>query len=383
MPDRVRIEATFGSPGLRRLIDRLRDRYARGQRDPTGAITLPDATDAERQAVDSLLGRRPSQGRSLRIPLDRLDRVVRESRMAAGLFEAIQTLLGPIPDEAARQREHDAQWQALFERAAAAISEQPGLATWVRHLQASGHLKRVARREVALAEALLDQAIRVLARLPERGVTLARLAADVTGDAHALDRGTKLTSILTPALSHMANVSDVGNAARWRAAWDRLGVVCDALSTHALVLNLPADADHLVGETMTAHARAGEPLRLTARALMASPPRWLREPPPATVYLCENPSVVTAAADLGGSQTQPLICLEGQPSTAVGLLLSRLAEHGVGLAYHGDFDWPGIRIANTLMQRWPVQPWRMHAADYRTAATHASEPLTGQPADAG
>ena len=34
------------------------------------------------------------------------------------------------------------------------------------------------------------------------------------------------------------------------------------------------------------------------------------------------------------------------------------------MLYHGDFDWPGISMANDLVTRIGVEPWRMSAADY-------------------
>jgi len=35
--------------------------------------------------------------------------------------------------------------------------------------------------------------------------------------------------------------------------------------------------------------------------------------------------------------------------------------------YHGDFDWPGIRIGNLMRRRYSVEPWRFSAADYLAA----------------
>jgi len=37
---------------------------------------------------------------------------------------------------------------------------------------------------------------------------------------------------------------------------------------------------------------------------------------------------------------------------------------GSELAYHGDFDWPGIAITAKVIDRHGARPWRMTAADY-------------------
>ena len=84
------------------------------------------------------------------------------------------------------------------------------------------------------------------------------------------------------------------NAAERRALWERHGVVCDPLSSHVLCLNLPLAADGPVGAAAAAHADVGEPLRLTLRALRRFPPRFAA---PVTIYICENPTVVSAAAE--------------------------------------------------------------------------------------
>ena len=34
------------------------------------------------------------------------------------------------------------------------------------------------------------------------------------------------------------------------------------------------------------------------------------------------------------------------------------------MRYHGDFDWPGLRIGNFVMRNFGARPWRFQAADY-------------------
>lgn len=46
-------------------------------------------------------------------------------------------------------------------------------------------------------------------------------------------------------------------------------------------------------------------------------------------------------------------------------------------------DWPGVVIANGLMRRLPVTPWRFCAADYATAvAADLGAVLSGRPVTA-
>jgi uncharacterized protein (TIGR02679 family) len=85
------------------------------------------------------------------------------------------------------------------------------------------------------------------------------------------------------------------------------------------------------------------------------------------VHVCENPAVLRRAAAELGPRSRPLICTEGQPSTAFHRLATAITNASGVLRYHGDFDWPGIAIANSVISRHNASPWHMSAADYREA----------------
>lgn len=90
-----------------------------------------------------------------------------------------------------------------------------------------------------------------------------------------------------------------------------------------------------------------------------------------SVFVCENPNLVAIAADRLGPCCAPLVCAEGMPAAARRTLLSQLAQAGAQLRYHGDFDWPGIRIANQVMRACGARPWRFERGDYDAAAARA------------
>jgi uncharacterized protein (TIGR02679 family) len=104
-----------------------------------------------------------------------------------------------------------------------------------------------------------------------------------------------------------------------------------------------------------------------------------------TVYVCENPNLVAIAADHWGSDCAPMVCTDGMPAAAQRCLLSQLATARAQLCYHGDFDWPGVRIGNHVMREHGAQSWRFGAADYEAAVEGASglgQALTGKAARA-
>lgn len=131
---------------------------------------------------------------------------------------------------------------------------------------------------------------------------------------------------------------------------------------------------------MNLHAANGEPCRLTVRQLLRHPPRLNSQISGKIVYVCENPTVVAAAANRLGTHSAPLVCVEGQPRTAVRLLLNELNRAGIQLLYHGDFDWSGIQIANLVMERHGAASWRFDTESY--LRFRGAKALIGRPISA-
>ena len=76
-----------------------------------------------------------------------------------------------------------------------------------------------------------------------------------------------------------------------------------------------------------------------------------------------------------GADDVGFVSTGGRPSLVTLEVLSRLSTAGARLLYHGDFDWAGVAIANDLVHRLGVLPWRMSADDY--LALPARLPLHG------
>jgi uncharacterized protein (TIGR02679 family) len=73
-------------------------------------------------------------------------------------------------------------------------------------------------------------------------------------------------------------------------------------------------------------------------------------------------------------------CFRVQARSCPEVLLSQLVAAGAQLRNHGDFDWPGIAIANHVIAVFGATPWRFGAADYCAALerdARATLPLPG------
>lgn len=383
-----------------------------------GTARLPDASPDERRAVADLLGLATLPSAEVTVSLPRLDRVLRDSRFAVGLTEALEMVGGPLRDRPAERQAEDRRREAVWDDAAGHPLLDPdrvgaptasALREWLEELRSSGLVRRLAGRRSE--RELLDDALRVLGALPRLGrsgvgpaasVRRGVLAASTLGSSHALDPGSPVATLVLRALARLAGrAQSPSTAGARRELWEGAGVVLDELSSQVLVLGLtPADRpEHPVAEALHALAAAGEPTRLTLRQLArltratepGEPGPLFRLPADGIVRVCENPVVVATAADRLGSECPPLICPEGVPSLAARDLLAALARQGARILYHGDFDWPGVRIAGWIMDllsdlgvSGAFEGWRFGAADYRRALASratgpAGDPLQGTP----
>ena len=368
--DVERLKATLGKPELQWLVDRLRRKLQRGD-SLEGRITLTDPAPAQRDAISRLFGKPAPIGGAITVKLSELERLLRDGEICASLHDAIEGLSGPIRNLREEQRLLEEHWHTLFDDARARARDDLALIAWIDRLERSNLLRRFGG-DPAPAEKLLECAIEIAQRLPAKGIPIAELAALSTGDSHALDSGRPLASLIM----ELAADSEIEDR---RDIWASLGVLCDELSAPVLTLNLMSCSTGMTARALRLHAEAGEPYRLSTRQLLREVPVF-DAAEHTTVYVCENPTVVAAAASRLGANSAPIICTEGQPRTACRLLLKRLTESGIALAYHGDFDWPGIQIANLIYRRHGFTPWRFSAADYRRESGSLS--LNGAPVEA-
>jgi uncharacterized protein (TIGR02679 family) len=198
---------------------------------------------------------------------------------------------------------------------------------------------------------LASRCARVWELLPRPGgarMLLTVLAASALNDPHALDRGSPVATGVLRLLGHELPES----AETWRTAWEEHGIDCDPVSSRVLVLNLRLAGDATC--VPLSLAAGSEPLWLTLRSLNGAFRAEALD-----IYVCENPSVLIAAADRLGSRARPLICTNGRPSAAAVRLLSGLFAAGAALHIRADDDTAGQEIVSGLRSSFPsARLWR-------------------------
>ena len=355
-------------PALARVWAVLRERLeARGLR-AAGRVVLTGLDRAERHAVSGLLGRAVT-GERVALDLARLDADLAARSGVGGLAAVVESVTGAAlrdrPGERARRAELR---DAPIELARSLLAGQPWLDAWIQDVRRAGVLARASD-----AAAAVRTAAAALARLPVAGgISRTELAAAAGGHAHALDEGSTAATLVLRALAARAGEPVPTTTSARRDLWERCGVRVDLVSASCLTLGLRGRSGPVAARLGIA-AEAGDPVHLTAWDLRRCALRV-----PEVVLVCENPRVLEAVAERGGGEL-PVVCTSGQPALVVLDVLHAL--RGAELRYHGDFDWPGVAIANRLVAELGVTPWRMSAADYERGLAGATLGLAGSAVD--
>jgi uncharacterized protein (TIGR02679 family) len=362
-------------PALQRLWDAVAERLQRNGLQPAGSVVLTSLDREERHAIAGLLGR-PVPGERVTIELALLDQRLRAGS-TGGLVALAAARRGPLVDRPGERRARQDARHAVWQAGRAALdTSRFATASWVERwlddVRRGGALGRLAPER---ATATLVAAVTCIAQLPvgtgDPPSARGDLASRVAGDAHALDDGTVLASLVLRAVAAMTGHAYPSTAAGRRALWRAAGVITDEVSTTVLTLGLRSRDGT---SWLDARTAARWETHLSGRDLRRVD---LRPPDDGEVFVCENPRVLEAAVDRGS--TCAVVCTQGQPAVVVLALVRTLAELGATLRYHGDFDWPGLTIANAMVGRHGCRPWRMSVDDYEAALARLAPMVGGLP----
>jgi len=355
IPDGLRSWAALDGPAA--VLDAVRDRARRGHSTESGTLRVQLAP-VHRRELARLLGTAwDTSGRP--VTLQRLARALAEDGFTVRGF--VEGLDGQqLVDERAVRRE--ARLAAVREREeVAALVAGSGVSAEVVDVWVTDPgLPRPGDGRLRDLAAMVVQVWRHLPWTTRSGVRLATLAGAVLADAHGLDHDRELGRAVCRLVAlHCGLPRPLRQGRDWRRAWMAAGVLCDEVSSRVLVLNLP-----LVGAAPAARlcaAAHGEPLWLTLRSLAGD---WMISPG-TVVRVCENPTVVEAAADRFGPNCPPLLCTDGVPSFAALDLVTGLARAGARLAVRADVDDNGFVTVDQLLAADPGSTlWRFDAVHY-------------------
>lgn len=365
--------ARFGRADLAPLWREARRRFEEAG-GPVSRLRLRGLSLEQRAAVADLLGWPRLPGPDVTVSVAALDRALAGSPAVLDTRGAVEALGGPVVDRRAqrlaRREEREALWAWLAARPI--VVAEPALQTWVASVRVQGLVDGSVER----TRHELERAIAVLQALPAEGRPLSSVAEQVCHDPHGLDDGTRVAGLVLRALAHLRGSASPADATERRELWADAGVACDAISTSVLVAGLRPQTSDPLAASLRIWAEAGQVAAVTLAQLQRHP----LAPAAARVWVVENPAVLTEALAAFGACCPPLVCTSGWPNVAVVTLLRQVSAGGASLAYHGDLDGEGLRIAAYVVDKTGAEPWRMGVEDY-LAGVKAEGPAAGRVTD--
>ena len=367
------LREVLADPGFARILAVLRSRWETYGR-AAGRVVVE--TREEAVALGGLLGKRPSIGAA--ITTAAIERVLlHETRFACTLRDALEVhFRTTLTSNAERRDAREEAWRATLAELTALI-ERASLTSDVRSIMLawiSEEATDFRRRYTQGAKRLVGDfgaVIRAVERLPSNDdvCALAVLADTVFGDPHALDVGAPAAGLFDRALARLNPELD-SPLSRGAEGRDELlsasGIAKDRTSPKVDVFGLRSICPGY------AHLREHPLATFSLRALEGMRGGHLRAAGD-VAFVVENPPVfdqiVERLLPLPSDLRPTVVCTNGQLNLADRLLLAELQAGGAGLRYAGDFDPAGLRIARSVLERYPNSAtlWRMTADDYRRA----------------
>lgn len=141
-----------------------------------------------------------------------------------------------------------------------------------------------------------------------------------------------------------AGVPVLPTSQMWDAFTQRPGTAQPRVTATVLTYNLPLTGS---APAVAATAAGGIAAELTLGGLRGT---W-QVAPGTSVFVCENPLVIRAAATRLGPSCRPLVCLLGNPGPAVEYLLLGIGFCMAKVLVHTDHDDSGTAFKKTLFSR--------------------------------
>lgn len=400
------IRGYFGKPGFERFLKQLMHKHAASKDGARGSIVLDNISELERDTLDTFyrVYSPPVIGENKSYSIKTFKRLLADDKFELTIQEMLDIMNGePVWTRGERDARTNGEWRALIvaslEDANLTNASDNGVLSWVEGLvdessPGARTLRTVFARSQVEARQCLDYCLEalkmVLRRKTKKPIRLPILAAQTTGDAHALDWKypsgrlfwwgltfvTGNSGQLASALSEeefvmeqeqiqdeQTDVLDEVGSQAWfiREGYRRGGVADDDLSSQVLVY-----APGLFGS---------EERVLTLRQVERLSAVQLGQLNYSRVCMVENPAVFAELVDAdcrrckqAGAEDAVIICGNGRPTTAVIKLIDALLSQreGVKLHYSGDLDPAGLGIALSLQMRYrqAYRAWLMDREIY-------------------
>lgn len=367
-----------------------------------GSVRLPLREPEEVDAMEGLLGK-PLQGqRTVTVSAAALRKVLSESRFAGvDLNTLVQAFAGgeiEVHSERkrkvkelyrneilrAKEKTHDPVAEDFF-RDLLQAEEKPVSEEEICEEALSIHrmllrqyhmfLEKKEEEAISFLEKYLNLIAEIVENLPVRKRKyqyLAVFASDLTGDPHAFDRGTFSGVLLNKILLWYENrfhpvrqsfsVPDGFNSVRRGQLYLTCGIMIDDVSNYVVSYGVRTALENGKEDPGMAGFHEEQAVVQVPLSVLT---RWTAAfGNHGKILVVENPSVFSMMVSRYPERS--FMCMNGQPRLAGLVMLHLLSESGTEIAYGGDLDPEGIRIADRLWEfsGRKILLWHMSEEDY-------------------
>ena len=394
-------------PEYRRIFKEMRKKWESLGR-TAGRVTMANATGEERKALERFLGRAMEQG-GIAFSLPEFEKALGETRYGqVSLKELLEEYFGEpmVGNQERRQQKKNREerfWEELEgeirgtegkgqlgaegcgEDKAAEKDVSGEIISWIREMReqkSQGY--GVVMKEYQKSPESAKERIREIARclktcrsLPGqegakgyrwKGVRLAVLAAETTGNPHALDRQTAAGTLLSYVLCRRDGSSFPENARQWKELYEKNGIWVDELSSTVAAFGIHLMTDEGLHPAYEGYWRRREACIISLANLVHAKSAFGESE---KIYIVENEMVFSELIQRLAGYPITLLCTSGQPRTAAYRLMELLCEgrERISFWYAGDMDPEGLDIAQRITLSFPgrVHIWRMSPKDYEKA----------------
>lgn len=330
--------------GLKRLMQKLKDKYITLSR-CSGTITIDNITLNESIDISNLLGKKIIVGTNLKTSFKEIEKKINEGKYSGfnwiiflnNYFD--NNILTKAEKQFNDKQEEDKYFKSLFE-----INKDRKYVNKVIELITQDEIisKLIKQKYHANKNKLFDEINNILLLLdniPSSPTSLA-VYSSMTGNPHYLDLNKNSSTLFYKILSKIKNIEyDDRNEVKITIL-SEINVYTDPISNFVITYKL-------IGNNILEELnRNNEVVNLN---LMNINKISKLDTDNKTVYVFENPSLLTSLMDL----KVPIIITSGMPNVSLYMVLKKLEESNTDIYYNGDFDPEGLLIADKIKLKFP------------------------------
>lgn len=348
----------------------------------TGTVTLRSLTQEELEDLEGFFRKNYHGKKTVSVSANQFEKALGESRFGeVEPKEVLELYFGEkLAGKKEQKQKEEQEWLQIFHEAQEKYAGTPG-AEWIARMQdekkgMGAYLQKEYRNSGKNTQSLQQTLLlgaEIINRFPFRqgkSEYLAVYAAELTGNPHSFDRGTKGGEFLNLLVQWTIQEQKIcmGASGLFRALHKQrqyfsVGILVDDISNYVMLSGVRAwKKSGELHSGMEGFLVEGDMVQVPLSVIAG----WEQAAcPDGKIYIVENPSIYAMLCGKWKGK-KACMCMNGQPRLSAVLMLDLLAKTGTKVYYAGDFDPEGLLIAQKVKQYYKgaFAYWHMSVVEY-------------------